>query len=651
MCGLVGLIGLKGAVPRLPPLAFMAQALDHRGPDGEGYFLKGAVGLYHKRLAIIDLKTGQQPMASGHNLIVFNGEIYNYLELREELKARGHRFLTDSDTEVLLKMYEEHGPQFIDRLDGMFAFLLYDQKARRLLAARDHFGIKPLYYALHGDFLIYASEIKAILRHPGFRAEPDWRQLHDYLVLQLQLGEGTMFQGIRKVLPGHYQVVELPSGAMRSVRYWEPRFRVDGDHTEEYFQHTLREAIEETVRLQMRSDVPVGSYLSGGLDSSVVSVLAAAQARLAGGRLATFSGAFREGPEFNELEYAREVGRATGVQMHEVFPTVRQFQELLPGLIYHMDEPVAGPGLFPQYVVSRLAAEKVKVVLGGQGGDEIFGGYARYIVAYLEQALKGAIFETNEEGEHIVSLKSILPNLSYLKQYVPMLRYLWSQEVFEPMDRRYFRLIDRSNGWGELYTPEFAAQHDKEELFARFQTLFNHPDTKSYYNKMTHFDMVASLPALLQVEDRVSMAASLESRVPLLDRKIVDLVTSMPPALKFKGGEMKYIYKKAIRDLLPPKVHERKDKMGFPVPLHLWSRQGARGFISDVLFSESSRTRGIIDTARVEKLIDSEKPFGRQLWGLLCLELWFQTFIDRPPTKGERHAEHIERQPVAALEG
>ena len=254
-------------------------------------------------------------------------------------------------------------------------------------------------------------------------------------------------------------------------------------------------------------------------------------------------------------------------------------------------------------------------MLGGQGGDEIFGGYTRYLVAYFEQALKGAIFETTEEQEHIVSLKSIVPNLAALQQYVPMLKQFWRSGLFEPMDRRYFRLVDRSAGALSLFSADFRDGYETDSAFARFQTVFNHSDTLSYYNKMTHFDMVTSLPALLQVEDRVSMAVSLESRVPLLDRRIVDLVASMPPTMKFKGGEMKYLLKRAARDMVPDEVIERKDKMGFPVPLHLWMKDRTRDMVTDMLLSSRARERGIFDTQEVEKLLTNEGAFGRRVWG------------------------------------
>jgi asparagine synthase (glutamine-hydrolysing) len=625
MCGIIGLINKNKEEVDYSVMEQMAESLSHRGPDEEGWFIEGPLGLYHKRLSIIDLVSGRQPMSTDGVTVVFNGEIYNYLEEKNFLKQSGHIFQTTSDTEVILRLYIHYGTDFIEHLNGMFAFVLYDRNKQIVITARDHFGIKPLYYYVDSHHILFSSEIKALLRHPQVKAEPDYESIKDYLTFQFVLEEGTLFKNIQKVLPGCYQIVDLGSMDIKTFRFWEPTFKVDTHHTEEYFIHELGRLLNDAVSIQLRSDVPVGTYLSGGMDSSIVTLLAADKYP---GCLKSFTGAFREGPEFNETEYAREVATACGAEIQEIYPSESDFIRLLPHLIYHMDEPVAGPGLFPQYMVSRLASQKVKVVLGGQGGDEIFGGYARYVVAYLEQALKGAINETNDEGEHIVSLKSILPNLPYLRQYIPMMRRFWQKEAFEPMDRRYFSLIDRCNCDLGLFTEDFFDPGGYEDRFDRFQATFNHPDTLSYYNKMIHFDLVTSLPALLHVEDRVTMANSLESRVPLLDHRITDLITTMPPSMKFKGAEMKYILKKTVKDLLPMKIMKRKDKMGFPVPLHIWAKNNAKGFFCDVLLSRSCRERGLFNMAEVENLIEEENAFGRRLWGMLNLELWFQTFID-----------------------
>ena len=627
MCGLVGIICRDGSQPELSLLREMGDLIAYRGPDASGHFLNRHVGFYHRRLSIIDLATGDQPMTADGLTVVFNGEIYNYVELRQELRQRGHEFRTTSDTEVLLRAYAEYGPAFVGRLNGMFAFLLYDAPNQRVIAARDPFGIKPLYCYADERRVAYASEIKSLLRHPAVGATPDCIAMRDYLTFQYVLDERTLFEGITKVPPGHYHTIDLRSGSLTVARYWEPDFTVDKHHTEEYFTVELRRRLEASVQWQLRSDVPVGAHLSGGMDSSLVTLFAA---RLLPNRIKTFTGAFDGGAQFDETPFAREVGKLANAETFEVYPTEQQLVDLLPRLIWHMDEPAAGPGLFPQYIVSRLAAGEVKVVLGGQGGDEVFGGYSRYVLAYLEQALKGAIFETNEEQEHIVSLSSILRNLPSLERYVPMMRMFWQDGLFEPMDRRYFRLVDRSAGALELFSDDYRSTFEREAVFERFQGVFNRPDTLSYYNKMTHFDLRANLPALLQVEDRVSMAVSLESRVPLLDTRIVELVTSMPPRMKFRGGEMKYILKRAAKDILPASVAQRKDKMGFPVPLHLWSKGVFHEFVCDTLLSASCLDRGLFSESEIRKLIHSaDVPFGRQLWGTLCLELWYREFIDR----------------------
>ena len=626
MCGFVGILNKTPDAANAGILRKMASAISHRGPDEEGIFIDEGLGFFHKRLSVIDLATGRQPMSYDGCTIVYNGEIYNFIELREDLVREGHRFITSSDTEVILHLYKKYGNECINMLNGMFAFVIYDKTNRKLLFARDHFGIKPLYWYNDEKKILFGSEIKALLAHPEIRAEANIDNLQEYLTFQFILGEDTMFRDIHKLMPGHYMSYCLDSGEFKTVNYWQPNFKIDPFHTEEYFIAGLREIIEDAVRQQLRSDVPLGTYLSGGIDSTLVTILAS---RFHTGSIKAFSGVFTEGPEFNELKYARIAAEAANAELLEVYPTEQEFIDLLPRLIYHLDEPVAGPGLFPQYIVSRHAANHVKVVLGGQGGDEIFGGYTRYLVAYLEQALKGAIYETNEEREHIVSLSSILPNLPSLKQYVPMMKNFWGDGAFEPMDRRYFRLLDRMAGTKKYFDDDFLKNRDEEAIFSRFMASFNNNDTKSYFNKMTHFDMHGSLPGLLQVEDRMSMACSIESRVPLLDRRIVDLISVMPAGMKFMGGELKYLLKKTMKDVIPPEILNRKDKMGFPVPLHIWSKNMAKDFILDVLLSKKSRERNIINSKYIEQLVDNEQPFGRGLWGILCLELWFNQFIDK----------------------
>ena len=633
MCGILGIVNFDTTEPiDQSVMQSMADIIGYRGPDDEGFYVENNIGLANKRLSIIDLKTGRQPMSNEDDSIwlVLNGEIYNYLELRRELMAKGHDFKTQSDTEVVIHLYEEYGVNCLDKLNGMFAFSLWDRNQRRLFAARDRLGIKPFYYHIDSRRFVFASEIKALLKHGNIERKPNDEGISDYLIFQFCLGDKTLFQGIRKLLPGYYLVLDTTSAQLKISKYWDINFIVDEQHDKEYFSDNLLMLLEDSVRLQLRSDVPIGAHLSGGLDTSIVTCLAAS---LSNSQLKSFAGGFKTGKEYDETNYAKLVSGFAKTEYFEVFPTASDFMETLPNLIYYLDEPVAGPGVFPQYFVSKLASQNVKVVLGGQGGDEAFGGYTRYLIAYLEQCLKGAIFHTKEEREeskYVVTFESIVPNLPTLQSYVPLLQYFWSEGLFEPMARRYFRLIDRTNNDRSLLTEEFCQTIDKGySPLGAFEQEFEQPDISSYFNKMTYFDMKNLLPALLHVEDRTSMAVSLESRVPLLDHRIVELAASIPPTLKFLEGTNKYILRKATQNIIPKEVIDRKDKMGFPVPLTEWLGGREVGdFVRSILLSKSAKERHIFKSEGIEKAIRKEGKFSRQIWGVLCLELWFREFID-----------------------
>jgi asparagine synthase (glutamine-hydrolysing) len=643
MCGIAGTVNRDRGRPAEPGVVrAMMEAIAHRGPDDEGTYFDGPIGFGFKRLSIIDLTTGNQPIANEDETlwIVFNGEIYNYLELRREL-GRHHVFRTHTDTEVILHLYEELGERCLEKLNGMFAFAIWDGRQQRLFAARDRLGIKPFYWSSDAERLAFASEPKALLASGLLRPEPDAQGLEEYLTFQFCLNDRTLFKGIRKLEPGHYLSFRPFRDAEPAVvRYWDFNYDVDTHHTEDYFIEQLLVLLQDSVRLQLRSDVPVGGHLSGGMDSSTVVCLAAP---VYGGTFHTFTGGFREGPQYDETAYARLVAEHVKSAHHEIWPTAQQFADVMPWLMYMMDEPAAGPGLFPQYFVSKLARENVTVVLGGQGGDEIFGGYARYLVAYLEQVLKGAIFGTQEEGKYLVTWDNIAPNLSLLRQYQPMLQSLWRDGLFEQMDRRYFRLVSRMEDADTLIDAGTWNARSRARMQEAFQQVFNNPATKSYFNKMTNFDLKTLLPALLHVEDRTSMSVSLESRVPLLDHRIAELVTRMPPTTRFKGGDTKRVFREAVRALVPREIFERKDKMGFPVPLAEWFAGPLRDFVRDVLLSARARQRGLYRMEGIETLLAGERKFGRQLWGLLCLELWFRAFVD-----GERLPRPATAVPVPA---
>jgi len=595
----------------------------HRGPDGEGIWThpQKQVGLGHVRLSIIDLVTGAQPMRdAGGNWIAFNGEIYNFLELRRELGEE--LFQTTSDTEVILYAYRKWGTDCVQHFRGMFAFALWDENKQELFCARDRFGIKPFYYTRAGQVVYFASEAKALLPFVA-RIETDIEGFKDYLTFQFCLAGKTLFRDISELLPGHMLTVK--GGAMEIRRYWEVYYELDFHHTERYFEEKLAELVEESVKLHLRSDVPLGGYISGGMDSGIVASLACRQTN---GDFKGFNGSFSYGPEYDESAYARELAQWYSFKLHEKDITVDDFIKNIQRVIYHLDYPVAGPGSFPQYIVSHLASQHRKVVLGGQGGDEIFGGYVRYLVAYFEQCIKGAIEGTMHSGNFIVTYESIIPNLITLKNYQPMLKEFWREGLFESLDKRYFRLINRAPSLKTEVNWELLTNYSP---FETFKAIFNGRNVQkaSYFDLMTHFDFKTLLPALLQVEDRVSMAHGLESRVPFLDYPLVEFAATMPSNIKFNSGTMKYILKQSLGKVLPPGILNRKDKMGFPVPLTEWFKGEARDFVREVFSSRQARSRDLVNNQRVLDNLDAEEKFGRKTWGLFCLELWQQAFHDQ----------------------
>lgn len=641
MCGIAGIVSLNGerTVGLRAMLTVADKFIAHRGPDGHGTWTNqnSSVGLLHRRLAIIDLtESGRQPMTGpNHTVITYNGEIYNYVELREEL-ARHWKFRSTSDTEVILAAYEHWGPTFVDHLRGMFAFALWDDKKKRLYCARDRFGIKPLYYSQVGGKLYFASEAKALLPFMPDIAT-DSEALAEYLTFQHTIGDKTLFEGINQVLPGHCLIAE--NGRVETKRYWDVHYNIDWEHREPYFSNRLRELLDDSLKTHLRSDVPIGAYVSGGIDSSLVAILAAKaepQERMA------FHGRFTEYPGYDESSYAKIAAADAGMALHIADISADDFRDHFSDLIWHLDFPVAGPGSFPQFMVSALAAKHVKVVLGGQGGDEMFGGYARYLVAYFEQCIKAAIENTYKNGNYVVTIESIVPNLGLLREYKPMIREFWREGVFDEIDARYFRLVDRSSDmvdevdWNAL---------DKGRVFSAFRDIFNNRtnvEHEAYFDKMTHFDFKCLLPALLHVEDRMSMAHGLESRVPFLDHPLVEFAATVPADVKFAGGDTKHLLKLAFGSDLPPEILNRRDKMGFPVPLKEWFAGGLREFVHDLFQSRAARSRPFFNADAVLANINKGGRFSRKVWGLMSLEVWQQTFHDKASEIRVNKAEFVD---------
>jgi len=625
MCGIAGIFSMRGEpVPGLAgSLTLMNEIQAHRGPDGYGVWTREGdrLGFGHRRLSIIGLDTGAQPMHDeGGNVITFNGEIYNYIELRREL-GEGN-FRTDSDTEVILQAWQAWGPSCVERFRGMFAFALWDEQSGELFLARDRFGIKPLYHAAVKGRLLFASEAKALLPFlPGIATDPEG--FKDYLTFQFCLEGKTLFRDVRELPPGH--VMRVRNGDVSVCAYWAERYELDFDHTDMYFERSLHERFEDALRLHVRADVPIGAYVSGGVDSSSVATLAS---RLAHGEFMGFCGRFAEGPEYDESDHAKAVAREAGFVLHLRDIDAAQFVENLPRVIRHLDYPVAGPGSFSQYMVSEMAARHRKVVLSGLGGDEIFGGYVRYLMAYFEQCIKGAIDGTMHAGNFVVTYESIIPNLVALRNYTPLLKHFWAEGLFDDLDKRYFRLVNRA--------PDMRHEIDWDSLenyssYQTFRRVFygDGVSRTSYFDLMTRFDCRTLLPALLHVEDRVSMAHGLESRVPLLDHPVIELAATMPSSVKFADGDLKHILKRVAAPYLPEQVRRRTDKMGFPTPVGEWIKGPAREFVLDAFATGQARKRTFIDYGAAMRNLGKEGKYGRKFWGLLSLELWHQVFHDQ----------------------
>lgn len=635
MCGIAGATSLNrnpisGLANRL---SVMGELIDHRGPDGSGQWRsdKDVTGFEHRRLTIIDLSEhGAQPMHGPNGThICYNGETYNYIELRDELRD-GWTFKSTSDTEVILATYAKYGRDLPSKLRGMFALAIWDDTSQSLFCARDRFGIKPFYYTVQDDVFYFASEPKALL--PMLPSvEMDQKAFSEYLTFQYPVSERTLFKGIYQLMPGQQLVIE--NGEMKISTYWDVKYEHDNSLTLEECQRRVRELISDSVNVHLRADVPIGSYLSGGVDSSLIAILAnefsPENNQSFHGRFVDFPGYEDDPYAYDESRYAVEVAGNIGNDLHIMDIKSEDFINHIGDIIHHLDHPVAGIGSFPQYMVSKLASEHVKVVLGGQGGDEIFGGYSRYMVGYLEQLLSGALDGRLDNGDFTVSFESVIPNLTVLKKYRPLLKTFWKEGLFESVDKRFFRLIDRSTDLSDEIV-EGAVDH--EHVAQVYSDVYNDRSVigeTDYLNGMSRFDFKRLLPALLQVEDRMSMAHGLESRVPFLDHPLIEFAATIPPALKYPGGRLKELLRTTYEDKLPTSLFNRPDKMGFPVPLTQWYDGEVGEFVRDTFHSDRARQRSFLNSEKAMENFTTEATYSRKTWGLLSLELWHQTFYDK----------------------
>jgi asparagine synthase (glutamine-hydrolysing) len=623
MCGIAGIVKLNPTeTVDEARLKRMRDVLRHRGPDGEGLWIEGPVGLGHRRLAIVDVAGGHQPMATEDESawIVYNGEIYNHPALRPELEARGHRYRTRSDTETILHLYEELGERCVERLQGMFAFALWDRARRQLLLARDRLGIKPLYYAVTGDELVFASEIKAILAAGGVRPRFNEAVLPEFLARRFVSGEETFFRGVKKLLPGR-TLSWSAGGEPRQRRYWRVPTAVDTSPAGlDERADELRVRLEGAIRSHLMSDVPLGLFLSGGLDSSG---LAALMAPMVMEPIRTFAVGFDE-PEANELHYARLAARAAGAEHREVVVSPADFFRALPRLLWHEDEPIAHESSIPLHFVSALARDHVKVVLTGEGADELFLGYNWYRVTAWNQRLGRPYWALVP-----AALRSQVRRLIH-RLPKPMRRY--AQRTFlalEPDARSLFfenfTIFSDELRHGLLRRDLTAA-----DPYAQALQLYLEPDGGPL-ERASYVDLQTYLVELLMKQDQMSMAASIESRVPFLDHTLVEHVVAMPAHFKVRGWQTKAVLRRALDKRVPREILTRP-KMGFPVPLGRWLRGPFWPVVEEFVIGPRSLGRGLFDPARLLALAEEHrngiKKHDARLWLLINLEIWQRIFLD-----------------------
>lgn len=608
----------------------MNRQIIHRGPDDAGFYVAENIGMAMRRLSIIDLQSGQQPVTNedGSVWLVYNGEIYNHQELRAELERRGHRYRSHSDTETIVHLYEEYGEECVKHLRGMFAFAIWDSRRRTLFVARDRLGIKPLYYLQQSGQFLFASEIKALLAYPGIRANLNRDALPEYLAFGYLAGSRTMFEGISKLLPGNTLKLD-ENGIVKVHPYWDmPQGRGQNSRTEKYYVQAYRELLEEAVASHLMSDVPVGMFLSGGLDSSTIAAL---MSKIRKDPIETFAVGYGE-EAYSELRYARTVADHIGSVHHEVRVSREDFFEALPQLIWHEDEPLVWPSSVSLYFVARLAAERVKVVLTGEGSDETLAGYGRYTFTLW-----------NSRFDRIYRALVPAGARRRIREEIDLSHHLGGT-----LRRRLQHTFLGRDGesWPSFYFDNFYSafsEYDQQGLLVdhgqgKSETAYR--DVLGYWesskgnllDRLLYTDIKTYLVELCMKQDQMSMAASIESRVPFLDHVLVEFAASVPARFRTKGMTGKLILKAAVRDLLPPSIIHRP-KVGFSTPLVSWLRGPQLETIQDMLLGHRSLSRGLFQPEGVERLFHEHRAnqydHSDRIWRLLNLEIWQCVFLDR----------------------
>lgn len=608
----------------------------HRGPDDEGIYIDGAVGIGMRRLSIVDLATGHQPLSNedGNVWIVFNGEIYNHALLREPLQVKGHRYRTHSDTETIIHLYEEYGADCVQHLRGMFAFAIWDARRQRLFIARDRLGIKPLYYRITADEIVWGSEIKVVKSYPGASADFDRSVLPEYLAFGYLSGEQTFYSGIRKLMPGHWMEVG-PSGQIKIQQYWDlPVATRARPEPVSYYIQSYREQLEQAVSSHLMSDVPLGVFLSGGVDSSAVAAL---MTKIRQAPVETFSVGYSE-DAYSELPYARVVAKHLNSMHHEVLVSQQDFFDALPYLIWHEDEPIVWPSSVPLYFVAKLAHQRVKVVLTGEGADETLAGYTRYAFT-LKNAAWDRIYRSIVPGAVRSGIRGSIADSTWI-----------NATIRRKLSHTF--LARNGNSWASFYFDNFFSafsESDQASLLSD-EVLSDYTEGSAYQNvlecwerssgemlqRLLYTDIKTYLVELLMKQDNMSMAASIESRVPFLDHPLVEFATNIPQSLQVGGFAGKHILKKAVEDLLPHSILYRP-KLGFPTPWSRWLAGPQLNVIRDLLLEPRSLDRGLFKRAAIERLFEEHRSGHRdhydRIWRLLNLELWHRSCLEKEEYK------------------
>lgn len=621
----------------------MRDELWHRGPDDAGLFNDGRVGLGHRRLSIVDIGGGHQPMTNedGNVWIVFNGEIYNHTQLRPLLEERGHVYRSQSDTETIIHLYEEFGPLGVQKLRGMFGYAIWDAGRRRLVLARDRLGIKPLYYTLSEDGVLYfASEIKALIESRAVMPEINYASLADFAANRYTSGEETLFRGVKRLLPGH--VLIWQEGRVEIERYWNLSFaKSDERLSDRDYVEQFDELFRDCVRSHLMSDVPLGMFLSGGIDSSAIAGIMSGMVR---DPIKTFSVAFAE-REANEFEFARTVARAFNTDHHEIIVSPEMFFDALPALIYQEDEPIAHPSSVPLYFVSRLAVDHVKVVLTGEGSDELLAGYGKYRTTIYNLKFGKAYDRfVPQRARHLIRQGiDRLDRSSTLRQKL-IRTFLYLPPEIEHIYFDNFAVYSPGMQ-GRLFSAETRARMNGCSPYQTALDYIEASDAEALLDQLLTADLNSYLHELLMKQDQMSMAASLESRVPFLDHVLVEFAARLPVDMKLNGMTTKYVLRRAMRNVLPPEILTRK-KMGFPVPIGKWFRGQFRNVIDEYVLSPRARERGLFDYDFVRELVarhETGENHAERLWMLVNMEIWQRRFIDGE----EMNAGRVKPAPVA----